>query len=116
MQKFLLTQGENNNKNMGGQIPLHMQCMSVVGKSTCSGFLTGSYISYHGGNAVRYIKQRGYFLKNGRIPGYFDTKYMKVLRIEQILHSFEDQKIANFLYLEQVDFRVTLIALQRQLN
>ena len=32
--------------------------MSVVGKSTCSGFKTGLYISYYGGNAVRYIKQR----------------------------------------------------------
>ena len=28
--------------------------------------------------------------------GYFDAKYMKVLRIEQILHNFEDQKIAIF--------------------
>ena len=83
--------------------------MSVVGKSTCSGFTTGLYISYHGGNAVRYIKQKGYFMKNGRRSGYFDTKYMKVLRIEQILHNFKDQKIANFFYLEQVDFRVTLV-------
>ena len=83
--------------------------MSVVGKSTCSGFKTGLYISYHGGNAVRYIKQRGYFMKDGRISGYFDTKYMTVLRIEQILHNFEDQKFANFLNLEQVYFRVTLV-------
>ncbi len=37
--------------------------MSVVGKSTCSGFKTGLYISYHGENVVRYIKQRGYFMK-----------------------------------------------------
>ena len=70
--------------------------MSVVGKSTCSVFKTGLYISYHGENAVRYIKQRSYFLKDGRISGYFDTKYMTVLQIEQILHHFEDQKIANF--------------------
>ncbi len=34
---------------------------------------------------------------------------MTVLQIEQILHNFEDQKIANFFYLEQVDFRVTLV-------
>ena len=57
--------------------------MSVVGKSTCLGFKTGLYISYHGGNAVWYIKQRGYFMKDARISGYFDTKYMTVLRIEQ---------------------------------
>ncbi len=52
---------------------------SVVGKLTCSGFKTGLYISYHGGNAVRYIKQSGYLMKYGRISGYFDTKYMTVL-------------------------------------
>ena len=71
--------------------------MSVVGKSTCSGFKTGLYISYHGGNAVRYIKQRGYSMKDGRVSGQFDTKYITVLRIEQFLHSFEDQKVGNFL-------------------
>ena len=64
--------------------------MSVVGKSTCSGFKTGLYISYHGDNVVRYIKQRGYFMRDGWISGYFDTKYMTALRIEQILHNFED--------------------------
>ena len=53
--------------------------MSVVGKSTCLGFKTGWYISYHGGNALRYIKQRGYFMKDARISDYFDTKYMIVL-------------------------------------
>ncbi len=53
-------------------------------------------MSYHGGNAVSYIKQRGYFMKNARISGYFDTKYMTLHRIEQILHNFEDQKFANF--------------------
>ncbi len=72
--------------------------MSVVGKLTCSGFKTGLYISYHGGNAVRHIKQRGYFMKDGRISGYFYTKYMTILQIEQILHNFE-----------QVNFRVTLV-------
>ena len=41
--------------------------------------------------------------------GYFDTKYMSILQIEQILHNFEDQKFANFLNLEQVNFRMTLI-------
>ncbi len=70
--------------------------MSVVGKSSCSGFKTGSYISYHGGNAFRYIKERKYFLKDARIFGYFDTKYMTVVQIEQISHNFEDQKTANF--------------------
>ena len=50
-------------------------------------------------------------MKDARISGYFDTKYMTVLRIEQILHNFEDQKLANFLNLEQVNFRVTLVIL-----
>ncbi len=81
--------------------------MSVVGKSTCSGFKTGLYLSNHGGNPVRYIKQKGYFLKDARITGYFDTKYMTVLPIEQILHNFEYQKFTDFLNLEQVDFCVT---------
>ncbi len=83
--------------------------MSVVGKSTCSGSKTGLYISYHGGNAVRYINQRGYFLKDARTSGCFDTNYMTVLGTEQILHNFEDQKFANFYYLEQVNFCVTLV-------
>ena len=83
--------------------------MSVVGKSTCSGFKTWSYISYPGGNAVRYIKEKSYFLKDGRISGYFDTKYVTVLQIEQILHISKEQKIANFLNLEQVNFCVTLV-------
>ena len=56
-----------------------------------------------------YIKESGYSLKEGRISGYFDTKYMTVLRIEQILHYFEDQKNANFLDLKQVNFRMTLV-------
>ncbi len=34
--------------------------MNAVGKSTSSGFKTGFYISYLGGNAVRYMKQRGF--------------------------------------------------------
>ena len=82
-----------------------------VRKSTCSGFKTGVHRSYHDGNAVRYmyIKQRRYFLKEGRITCYFDTKYMTLLQIEQFLHKFEDQKIANFLNLERVNFRVTLV-------
>ncbi len=83
--------------------------MSVVGKSTCSGLKTGLYISYHGANAVKYTKQRGYFMKDDRIPGYFDTKYLTLLQIEQIWHNFEDQKLANFFNLEQVNFRVTLV-------
>ena len=58
---------------------------------------------------IRYIKQRDYFLKDGRISDYFDTKYVTVLRKEQILHNFVDQKNANFFNLEQVDFRVTLV-------
>ncbi len=50
-------------------------------------------------------------MKDARISGYFDTKYVTVLRIEQILHSFGDQKFTNFFNLEQVDFRVTLVKL-----
>ena len=56
--------------------------LSVVGKSACSGLKTGLYISDRGGNAVRYNKQRGYFMKDAQISGCFDTKYMAVLRIE----------------------------------
>ena len=48
-------------------------------------------------------------MKDARISGYFDTKYMTPLQIEQILHNFEDQKFANFFNLEQVNFRVTLV-------
>ena len=73
--------------------------MSVLGKSTCSGFKTQlyTYIPYLSGNAFRYIKQRGYFMKDGQISGYFDTKYMTLSQIEQILHNCEDQKFANFI-------------------
>ncbi len=72
---------------------------------------TGLHMSYNGVNAVRYIKQRGYFMKDGRIYGYFDTKYMTISQTEQNVHNIEDQKIANFLTLntEQVNFRVTLV-------
>ncbi len=48
-------------------------------------------------------------MKDCRISGYFVTKYMTVLPIEQILHDFEDQIIAKFFNLEQVNFRVTLV-------
>ncbi len=50
--------------------------MSVVGKLTCSGLITGLYISYHGWNAFWYIKQWDIFMKDAQISGYFDTKYM----------------------------------------
>ncbi len=69
-------------------VSIYFYVMSVVRKSTFSGFKTVLYTSYHGGNAARYIKQRVYFVKEVRISGYFDTKYMTVLRIEQILHNF----------------------------
>ncbi len=46
--------------------------------------------------AVGYIKQRSYFLKDGQISGYFDTKHTSVLQLEQILHNLGDQKIGNF--------------------
>ncbi len=77
--------------------------MSVVGKSTCSEFKTGLYKSYHGGNAVRYMKQMVKFLVI-LIP----NNYMTVLQIEQITRHFADQKIC-FLNLEQVNFHVTLV-------
>ncbi len=51
---------------MNRHLPL-LKLMSVAGKSTGSGFKTGLYISYHGGNTVRYIKQRGYFVNDARI-------------------------------------------------
>ena len=85
--------------------------MSVVGKSTCSGFKIGLCISYHGGNSGRNIKQRGYVRKDGRISGYFDTKYVTVVPIEQILHNFEDREIANLFNLKQVNFHMTLVIL-----
>ncbi len=50
-------------------------------------------------------------MKEARISGYFDTKCMTELQIEQTLHNFEDQKFANFFNLEQVNFRVTLTLL-----
>ncbi len=50
-----------------------------------------------------------YFMKDCLISGCFDTKYMTVLRIEHILRNFEDQKFANFVNLEQVNFCVTLV-------
>ncbi len=52
-------------------------------------------------------------MKDGRISGYFDTKYMTLSRIRQILHNFEDKQIANFFNLEQVNFHMTLVTLQQ---
>ncbi len=51
-------------------------------------------------------------MKDGRISGYFDTKFMTVLWREQIFHNFEDHKFAFFFNLEQVNFRVTLVKLE----
>ncbi len=48
-------------------------------------------------------------MKDTRNSSYFDTNYMTVLQIEQILHNFEDQKFANFFNREQVDFLVILV-------
>ncbi len=41
-------------------------------------------------------------MKDAPISGYFDTKYMTVLGIEQILHNFKDRTFANLLNLGQV--------------
>ena len=49
-------------------------------------------------------------MKDARISGYFDTKYMTVLRIEQILYTFEDQKFANFINLEQVNWHSSFVS------
>ena len=51
-------------------------------------------------------------ISGGRISGHFDTKCMTILRTEQILYNFEDQKIANFFNHEQVNFCVTLVICQ----
>ncbi len=40
-------------------------------------------------------------MTEGRISGYFDAKYMTVLRLEQILHNFENQNF-SFFFFEQV--------------
>ena len=51
-------------------------------------------------------------MKDGRISGYFATKHstsMTVPQTEQNLHNVEDQIIANFFSLKQVNFRVTPI-------
>ncbi len=55
-------------------------------------------------------------MKESRISCHFGTKYMTVLRIEQILHNFEDQKFANFSNLEQVNFCVTLVMCDFSVN
>ena len=81
--------------------------MSVVGKSICSGFKTGFYISYHGRNVVRYIKQEDY-MKDGQISGYFDTV--------NIWQYFEQNEFHTILNLEQVNFRQTLVACEKSLD
>ena len=43
-------------------------------------------------------------MKDARIPGYFDTKYMTVLPVEHILCNFEDQKNCLFFNPERVNF------------
>ncbi len=48
-------------------------------------------------------------MKDRLISAYFDTKYMAVLQKEQILHNLKYQKIANFLSLKKVNFRMTLV-------
>ena len=54
-------------------------------------------------------------MKDARISHYFDTKYMTVLRIGQILHNFEDQKFANSFNLQQINFRATLVICEIQI-
>ncbi len=48
-------------------------------------------------------------MKDAWISCYLDTKYLTVLKIEKILHNFEDQKFDSLFNLEQVDFHVALV-------
>ena len=65
--------------------------------------------SKHGSTYPIMVEEEELFPEDGRISGYFDTKYIAVLQIEQLLHNFNNQKNANFFNLEQVNFRVTLV-------
>ena len=91
---------------------IHTYMTAVVGKSTCSGFWIVLYMFCHGQNYVRNIYQGDFSLNSPRISDRFDTKFTTVVQhvqIEQNLQKFEDQKFANFLNLEQVNFRVALV-------
>ncbi len=88
--------------------------MSVVQKSTCSGFKTKLYISYHSGNALRYINLFSALARrclsgcrDGGISDYFDTIYLTVQN--KIYTILKTKKCNFFKNLEQVNFRVTLV-------
>ncbi len=83
---------------------LLVHLMSVAGRSTCSGFKTLLYISYHGKSPVKYIKERNYFLKDGWIPGYFDTTNFTQNFEELTIANFFFFLIFNFFNLKQVNF------------
>ncbi len=90
--------------------------MSIVAKSTCWEFKTWLYTSYHVGNAVSFIKQRGYCMKDGRISGYPDTKYMTVCQIEQRLTASSFS--AKLLHIRQlvVSYSVALLRMMKWLQ
>ena len=52
--------------------------------------------SKHGSTYPIMVEEEELFPEDGRISGYFDTKYIAVLQIEQLLHNFNNQKNANF--------------------
>ena len=49
--------------------------------------------NFFGSKLIKKLLQNTCFMKDGWISGNFDTKYMTVIPIEQILHSFEDQNL-----------------------
>ena len=55
----------------------------------------------------KHINQGSIFLDDRLISGYFDTKFIAVALVEQILRKFEDLKMSNILNLEEVYFLVT---------
>ncbi len=90
--------------------------MSVVGISTCSGFKTGLYISYHMMGMLSGISNRGVFSWNILEFLVILISNIWLLRIEQILHNFEDQKFAKVFNLRQVNIPVTLIIYDNYLD
>ena len=61
----------------------------------------------HGESTLQAINKIVHFLNSCRITGYFDTKFTKIAKIEQILQESKDPKIDNILNLGWVYFLVT---------
>ena len=87
-----------------------MHMMSVVRKSTCSGLKTGLYISYHGGNAFKYIKQRDFFFheRSSNFWLFWYQIYDSTLKRTNFTQ-FWRPKICQFFNLEQGNFCMTLV-------